>query len=171
MTGHVLVVDQGTTSTRSIIFGPGAALVAMAQEEFPQIFPQGGWVEHDPESLWRTTLSTARQALSRAGIEPSALAGLGITNQRETTLVWSRTIGRPIHNAIVWQDRRTAPFAPNSGSADARRSCPSAPACCSIPIFRRRRSPGFSTMFPALALKRNAESWPSAPSTAFSYGA
>src|SRR3984957_19279509 len=110
MTGHVLVVDQGTTSTRSIIFGPDAGLVAMAQEEFPQIFPQGGWVEHDPESLWRTTLSTARQALLRAGVEPSALAGLGITNQRETTLVWSRTTGRPIHNAIVWQDRRTAPL-------------------------------------------------------------
>jgi glycerol kinase len=110
MTGHVLVVDQGTTSTRSIIFGPDAGLVAMAQEEFPQIFPQGGWVEHDPESLWRTTLSTAREALSRAGVEPSALAGLGITNQRETTLVWSRRTGRPIHNAIVWQDRRTAPL-------------------------------------------------------------
>ena len=109
MSGHVLVVDQGTTSTRSMIFGPDAALVAMAQEEFPQIFPQPGWVEHDPESLWRTTLSTARQALSRAGVEPSALAGLGITNQRETTLVWSRMTGRPIHNAIVWQDRRTAP--------------------------------------------------------------
>ena len=110
MTGHVLVVDQGTTSTRSIVFGPDAALVAIAQEEFPQIFPQPGWVEHDPESLWRTTLSTARQALLRAGVEPSALAGLGITNQRETTLVWSRTTGRPIHNAIVWQDRRTAPL-------------------------------------------------------------
>src|ERR1700678_939816 len=115
MTGHVLVVDQGTTSTRSIIFGPDAALVAMAQEEFPQIFPQGGWVEHDPESLWRTTLSTARQALSRAGVEPSALAGLGIANQRETTLVWSRTTGRPIHNAIVWQDRRTAPLCAELG--------------------------------------------------------
>ncbi len=110
MNGHVLVIDQGTTSTRSIVFGSEAALVAMAQEEFPQIFPQPGWVEHDPESLWRTALSTARQALSRAGVEPSALAGLGITNQRETTLVWSRTTGRPIHNAIVWQDRRTAPL-------------------------------------------------------------
>ena len=110
MTGHVLVVDQGTTSTRSMIFDRDTALVAMAQEEFPQIFPQPGWVEHDPESLWRTTLSTARQALSRANVEPSALAGLGITNQRETTLVWSRTTGRPIHNAIVWQDRRTAPL-------------------------------------------------------------
>jgi glycerol kinase len=108
MTGHVLVVDQGTTSTRSIVFGPDAALVTIAQEEFPQIFPEPGWVEHDPESLWRTTLSTARQALSRAGVEPNALAGVGITNQRETTLVWSRTTGRPIYNAIVWQDRRTA---------------------------------------------------------------
>jgi glycerol kinase len=109
MIGHVLVVDQGTTSTRSIVFGPDAAIVGMAQEEFPQIFPQPGWVEHDPESLWLTTLSTARQSLSKAGVEPSALAGLGIANQRETTLVWSRTTGRPIHNAIVWQDRRTAP--------------------------------------------------------------
>src|ERR1700723_2506105 len=108
MTGHVLVAHQGPTSTPSIVSGPDAALVAMAQEEFPQIFPQPGWVEHDPESLWRTTLSTARQALSRAGVDPGALAGLGITNQRETTLVWSRTTGRPIHNAIVWQDRRTA---------------------------------------------------------------
>ena len=90
MIGHVLVVDQGTTSTRSIVFGPDAAIVGMAQEEFPQIFPQPGWVEHDPESLWLTTLSTARQSLSKAGVEPSALAGLGIANQRETTLVWSR---------------------------------------------------------------------------------
>ena len=110
MNGHVLVVDQGTTSTRSIVFGPDAVPVAIAQEDFPQIFPQPGWVEHDPESLWRTTLSTARHALSRAGVDPGALAGLGITNQRETTLVWSRATGRPIHNAIVWQDRRTAPI-------------------------------------------------------------
>ena len=110
MRGHVLVVDQGTTSTRSMIFGQDAGLVAVAQEEFPQIFPEPGWVEHDPESLWRTTLSTARQALARAGVEPSAIAGLGITNQRETALVWSRRTGRPIHNAIVWQDRRTAPL-------------------------------------------------------------
>ena len=108
MNEHILVVDQGTTSTRSIVFGPDAALVSMAQEEFQQIFPQPGWVEHDPDSLWQTTLSTARTALSRAGVEPNALAGLGIANQRETTLVWSRTTGRPIHNAIVWQDRRTA---------------------------------------------------------------
>jgi len=108
MKGHVLVVDQGTTSTRSIVFGPDAAIVGMAQEEFPQVFPQPGWVEHDPESLWRSTLSTARESLSRAGVEPGALAGLGIANQRETALVWNRANGRSVCNAIVWQDRRTA---------------------------------------------------------------
>ena len=108
MNGHVLVVDQGTTSTRSIVFGPDAAIVGIAQEEFPQVFPRPGWVEHDPESLWRTTLSTARQSLSNARVAPVALAGLGIANQRETTLVWNRASGRPVCNAIVWQDRRTA---------------------------------------------------------------
>jgi len=110
MNGHVLVIDQGTSSTRAIVFGREATPLAMAQEEFPQIFPQPGWVEHDPESLWRTMLATARQALAKAGIEAAALAGLGLANQRETTLVWNRTSGQPIYNAIVWQDRRTAPF-------------------------------------------------------------
>ena len=108
MAGHVLVIDQGTTSTRAIVFGPDAAPVASGQQEFRQIFPRPGWVEHDPEDIWRSTLATAREALRRAGLAPSTLAGVGIANQRETTLVWSRTTGRPIHNAIVWQDRRTA---------------------------------------------------------------
>ncbi len=110
MNAHVLVIDQGTTSTRSIVFGPDAEIVGMAQEEFPQIYPQPGWVEHDPEDLWRTALSTARRALSNTRIEASGLVGLGIANQRETTLVWNRSTGRPISNAIVWQDRRTAPL-------------------------------------------------------------
>ncbi len=108
MTGHVLVIDQGTTSTRAIVFGPDAAPVASAQQEFPQIFPRPGWVEHDPEDIWRSTLATAREALAKAGLAPATLAGVGIANQRETTLVWSRKTGRPIYNAIVWQDRRTA---------------------------------------------------------------
>jgi glycerol kinase len=106
--GHILVIDQGTTSTRAMIFGSDAAPVAAAQEEFRQIFPRGGWVEHDPEDIWRSTLATAREALRKADLPASALAGLGIANQRETTLVWNRVTGRPIHNAIVWQDRRTA---------------------------------------------------------------
>jgi glycerol kinase len=110
MNGHILVIDQGTTSTRAIVFGPDVAPVATGQQEFRQIFPQPGWVEHDPEDIWRSALATGREALSKAGLEASALAGIGIANQRETTLVWSRATGRPIYNAIVWQDRRTAPL-------------------------------------------------------------
>ncbi|MGO8919828.1 MAG: glycerol kinase GlpK [Stellaceae bacterium] len=104
----VLVVDQGTTSTRSIVFGADAAPVATAQQEFKQIYPHPGWIEHEPEDLWQTTLATMREALRKAALQPGDLAALGIANQRETALVWSRKTGEPIHNAIVWQDRRTA---------------------------------------------------------------
>ena len=108
MNGHILVIDQGTTSTRAIVFGPDATPMATGQKEFRQIFPQPGWVEHDPEDIWRSTLETVRGALAKANLAPLALAGVGIANQRETTLVWNHATGRPIHNAIVWQDRRTA---------------------------------------------------------------
>ncbi len=108
MMSAVLVIDQGTTSTRSIVFDVGAEPVSIAQEEIPQIFPQPGWVEHDPESLWRSVLTTAREAMRRAACEPATIAAIGIANQRETTLIWERSTGRPIANAIVWQDRRTA---------------------------------------------------------------
>ena len=110
MSGSVLVIDQGTTSTRAIVFGPDALPRASAQEEFPQIFPQPGWVEHDPRDLWRTTLSTARIALAKAAALGLDVAALGIANQRETALVWDRKTGQPIGHAIVWQDRRTAPL-------------------------------------------------------------
>ena len=103
----ILVVDQGTTSTRSIVFGLDAEPVASAQAEFEQLYPRPGWVEHDPETIWRTTLSTAREALKRAACEAKDLATIGIANQRETALIWERPTGRPIANAIVWQDRRT----------------------------------------------------------------
>ena len=108
MTSHLLVIDQGTTSTRSILFGADLSPVASAQEEFAQFYPHPGWVEHDPEDLWNTTLRTAREALARSGLSARDLAAIGIANQRETTLVWDRETGRPIYNAIVWQDRRTA---------------------------------------------------------------
>jgi glycerol kinase len=108
MTGHVLVIDQGTTSTRAIVFGPDLAPIDIAQQEFRQIFPRPGWVEHDPEEIWQTTLATMREVLRKTGVAASALAGIGITNQRETALIWERSTGRPIHNAVVWQDRRTA---------------------------------------------------------------
>ena len=108
MSSYVLVIDQGTTSTRAIIFDAALKPVASAQEEFPQIFPAPGWVEHNPETLWATTLGAARAALSESGLEAGDIAALGIANQRETTLIWERATGRPICNAIVWQDRRTA---------------------------------------------------------------
>lgn len=105
---HLLVIDQGTTSTRAIIFDAVLRPIAVAQQEFPQIFPAPGWVEHNPETIWATALGTARAALTEAGLAPAQIAGIGIANQRETTLVWERATGRPIFNAIVWQDRRTA---------------------------------------------------------------
>jgi glycerol kinase len=105
---YVLALDQGTTSSRAIVFDAGGGIRGRAQREFAQHFPQAGWVEHDPEDLWRTQLECAREALARAGLAARDLAGIGITNQRETTLVWERASGRPIANAIVWQDRRTA---------------------------------------------------------------
>jgi glycerol kinase len=104
----ILVIDQGTTSTRGIVFGLNAEPLASAQAEFPQVYPRPGWVEHDPETLWETTLLTAREALKRAACEAKDLAAIGIANQRETALIWERATGRPIANAIVWQDRRTA---------------------------------------------------------------
>jgi len=106
---HLLALDQGTSSSRAIVFDARGAIVASAQAEFRQIFPQPGWVEHDPREIWHSQLATAREALARAGLGAADIAGLGITNQRETTIVWNRATGEPIGNAIVWQDRRTAP--------------------------------------------------------------
>ncbi|HYC03979.1 MAG TPA: glycerol kinase GlpK [Azospirillaceae bacterium] len=104
----VLAIDQGTTSSRAIVFDAQAGIVAVAQAEFPQHYPADGWVEHDPEDIWRTTLEVSRQAFHAAENKGCRVAAIGITNQRETALVWERATGRPIHNAIVWQDRRTA---------------------------------------------------------------
>ncbi|WP_096698129.1 glycerol kinase GlpK [Polaromonas sp. AER18D-145] len=103
---HLLALDQGTSSSRSIVFDAQGHIVALAQQELPQIYPQPGWVEHDPMEIWRTQLGTAREALTKAGLKAADIRALGITNQRETTVVWNRRTGRPIHHAIVWQDRR-----------------------------------------------------------------
>ncbi len=108
MRGYVLAIDQGTTSSRAIVFDDKAQIVAIDQEEFVQHFPNSGWVEHEPEDIWNTTVRTCRGALSKACVDASALTSIGITNQRETTVVWDRESGRPVHRAIVWQDRRTA---------------------------------------------------------------
>jgi glycerol kinase len=106
---YLLALDQGTSSSRSIVFDELGHIVAQAQQELPQIYPQPGWVEHDPLEIWRTQLATAREALQRAGLRADAIRAVGITNQRETTVVWNRATGQPIHHAIVWQDRRAEP--------------------------------------------------------------
>jgi glycerol kinase len=105
---HILAIDQGTTSTRAIVFDSTGHPVASAQKELPQIFPKPGWVEHDPEEIWRATVEVCRGALANAKLEAKGIAGIGITNQRETTVVWDRATSKPVHNAIVWQDRRTS---------------------------------------------------------------
>ncbi len=110
MPEYLLALDQGTTSSRSIVFDRGGRIVASSQKEFPQYFPHQGWVEHDPMDIWNTQLEVAREALARAGIGADDVFGIGITNQRETTIVWERDTGRPICNAIVWQCRRTAEY-------------------------------------------------------------
>src|SRR5947209_20392347 len=105
---HILAIDQGTTSSRAIVFDHGGSVVALAQKEFRQIFPKPGWVEHDAGEIWAAQLHTAKEALGKAGLTAPDIAAIGITNQRETTVVWDRETGEPVHHAIVWQDRRTA---------------------------------------------------------------
>ncbi len=106
---YLLALDQGTSSSRSIVFDAQGKIVAQAQQELTQIYPKPGWVEHDPQEIWRTQLATAREVLAKAGIQAREVRAVGITNQRETTVVWNRATGRPIHHAIVWQDRRAEP--------------------------------------------------------------
>jgi glycerol kinase len=107
---YILALDQGTTSSRAIVFDHDGAIHAVAQKEFTQIFPSGGWVEHDPGEIWASQIGVAVEALGRAQVRPKELAAIGITNQRETTIVWDRETGDPVYNAIVWQDRRTADY-------------------------------------------------------------
>lgn len=108
MSRYLLAIDQGTTSSRAIVFDTDGHIIASSQQEFPQIFPHDGWVEHDPEAIWQTTLATCREAIKKASLQAQDILSIGITNQRETTVVWDKVSGEPIYNAIVWQDRRTA---------------------------------------------------------------
>jgi glycerol kinase len=107
---HILAIDQGTTSSRALVFDADIKVAATAQQEFPQHFPHSGWVEHDPQNLWDTTLETCRTAIDKAGLNATDISAIGITNQRETTVVWDTATGEAVYNAIVWQDRRTADF-------------------------------------------------------------
>src|SRR5215218_5093464 len=110
MADYILAIDQGTTSTRSIIFDKKGSIVASGQLEHEQIFPRAGWVEHDPMEIWRNTREVIGQALSKADLTRHDIAAVGITNQRETAVVWNKKTGKPVYNAIVWQDTRTQPI-------------------------------------------------------------
>ncbi len=110
MANYILAIDQGTTSSRAILFDESRHIAAIAQKEFAQQFPASGWVEHDPEEIWDTVIDTVRDAMAKAGCSAADIAAIGITNQRETTVVWDRNTGKPVYNAIVWQDRRTSDF-------------------------------------------------------------
>ncbi|HKT79354.1 MAG TPA: FGGY family carbohydrate kinase, partial [Vicinamibacterales bacterium] len=107
---YILALDQGTTSSRAIVFDRDGRIHSVAQKEFTQIFPKAGWVEHDATEIWGSQLGVAAEALARAGLSAADVAAIGITNQRETTVVWDRKTGEPVHHAIVWQDRRTAEY-------------------------------------------------------------
>ena len=110
MSKYILSIDQGTTSSRAIIFNEKSEILSVAQQEFTQFFPEDGWVEHDPEEIWQSTLGVSRECIKKLGVQASEIAAIGITNQRETTIIWDKLTGQPIYNAIVWQDRRTAEF-------------------------------------------------------------
>src|SRR5688572_19532316 len=110
MPGYILSLDQGTTSSRAIIFNSAGDIVSIAQKEFTQVYPQPGFVEHDPMEIWSSQATVMAEVILKARINPGEIAAIGITNQRETTLVWDRATGRPVYNAIVWQDRRTAEY-------------------------------------------------------------
>ncbi len=115
---YILALDQGTTSSRSIIVNEQGNIVAMEQQEFTQIFPESGWVEHDPKEILESQLTTLKKVLKKANVSPTDIVGIGITNQRETTIVWNKNTGRPIYNAIVWQDKRTANICENLKQKD-----------------------------------------------------
>ena len=108
MEGYIMALDQGTTSSRCILWDRNGRMVCKAQREFRQIYPHAGWVEHEPNEIWASQLSVAMEAMAMAGVHASEIAAIGITNQRETVVVWNRYTGKPVYNAIVWQCRRTA---------------------------------------------------------------
>ena len=119
MAALIGTIDQGTTSTRFLVFDRGGRIITSAQKEHEQIYPQAGWVEHDPDEIWQRTREVIAEAMEQRGLRPEDLAAIGITNQRETTLLWNRKTGRPVGNAIVWQDTRVADYIPEYSRARA----------------------------------------------------
>lgn len=168
---YILALDQGTTSSRAILLNHRAQIVSLEQLEFPQHYPQPGWVEHDAMDIWRTQLACARNCLRKAGVSPSEVSAIGVTNQRETTVVWDKTTGLPgrsRHRLGRIAARR--PIARNCSEGASRCSFAKRRAFASIRIFQPPRSAGFSTAFPVRVRAPSEATWLSAPSTRGSYG-
>ena len=132
MTKYILAFDAGTTSSRAIVFNKQGEIVSVAQKEFTQIFPKSGWVEHDPNEIWSSQAAVAAEAITKIGINGTNIEAIGITNQRETTIVWDRETGEPVYNAIVWQDRRTAEYCDSLKNSSASYNSLQGVTCCYI---------------------------------------
>jgi glycerol kinase len=161
---HVLAIDQGTTSTRAMLFDSEARMVSVAQRELPQHYPRAGWVEHDAEDIWSDTLAVLKEAIAASAVPLDRIAAIGVTNQRETVLVWDRSTGEPIHRAIVWQDRRTADLCATLKAEGAEEEVQAKTGLLLDPYFSS--SPGSSTMSPVRVPAPNAASSPLGRSTA-----
>ena len=146
MKQYVIALDQGTTSSRAILFDREQNIIAMGQKEFPQHYPKAGYVEHDPMEIYSSQYGVMVEVLAKSNVQPEEIAAIGITNQRETTIVWDKETGRPIYNAIVWQCRRTAPLCEELKRRAWRTTSASARASSSMPIFPAPRSSGSWTM-------------------------
>ena len=170
MPQFILALDQGTTSSRSILFDFAGMPVATAQREFTQYFPRSGWVEHDAEEIWATQAATITEVLARARATPADVAAIGITNQRETTVLWDRSTGRPLAPAIVWQDRRTADLCQQLQAEGLEPEVTRRTGLGSIPIFPAPSWPGCSITCRKRASARSTANSPSARSTAGSCG-
>lgn len=158
MNGYIIALDQGTTSSRSIIFDSKGNIVSLAQYPFTQIYPKPGWVEHDPMVILESQMLAMSEAFEKSGLSPTDIAGIGITNQRETTIVWDKNTGKPVYNAIVWQCRRTAPICDRLTADGLGPYVKERPACSSTPISPARRSSGSSITFPVRASVPSAAS-------------
>lgn len=162
---YLLALDQGTSSSRSMVFDETGAIVAVAQREFRQLFPQPGWIEHDPMEIWHSQLATCREVLAKTGLKADALGALGITNQRETTVLWDRATGEPVYNAIVWQDRRTEALCEDLRARGLAGAIHAKTGLVLDPYFPAPSCAGYSTPCPAPARGPCAANWLSAPST------
>lgn len=170
MSRYLLALDQGTTSSRAILFDEDQNIVSVAQKEFTQYYPNSGWVEHNPMEIYSSIYGVMMEVITQSGIDVHDIAAIGITNQRETTIVWDKTTGRPIHNAIVWQCRRTAPICDELAARGLTGYIKKTTGLVLDAYFRGRRSNGCWTMWTARAKKQSAASCCSARSIPGSSG-